>query len=68
MDMSTTKHLYLIEWYEIDAQGVYRLCRKITGNTSSYIFRHECGAIVLRSIEPIANHGYDPDYGECDHA
>lgn len=52
------KCLYLITWYEVDARGIYHLCRKISGNAMSYIFKHERGDIVLKSIEPIADRGY----------
>jgi hypothetical protein len=53
-----TKGYYLITWYEVDAQGVYHLYRKVSGNAMGYIFKHECGDIVLKSIEPIADKGY----------
>jgi hypothetical protein len=56
--MDETKCAYLVEWYEIDDKGVYRINRAITANAMSYIFRQEWGDIVLGSIEPIADKGY----------
>jgi hypothetical protein len=56
--MDATKCAYLVEWYEIDDKGIYGLNRAITANATNYIFRHECGDIVLKSIEPIADKGY----------
>ena len=48
------KYEYIVRYYTIDAEGVYRRGTAVTASPSAYIQKHEIDKdFVLTSIEPI---------------